>query len=303
MRTWWLAEMCALRLDAYRILVGIGLCAHSLQRALDPGFAVPAVSLGNCRSPWTDSACSWLTGLSAPAVRAGFFVEALVATLIVAGIAPRVAAAVLFVLSLASYRAILPDANLDDYASCAITLVLLLVPIGRSARVRIAGRRIVPRINPRISAASVSIFTLTLLCVYLVGGPFELSGAYGQSSRVVPNLFRLVAIALVVPSDVTRRLGIALQVALHAYLAFKTHLLLTNVVLGASALLFWGEAPNSAPRSRWSVDTGAAIELGFVAVTVLGVLWALAGPGAFPNPALTFGQSLGILPSHAASLP
>jgi hypothetical protein len=125
----------ALAVDAFRVLAG-GLL--SVRCAQDARF-IPQLVLDGLWHPSAPASATLFSALSTAVgrlgpngLRAWFVLGAVLGALIALGCAPRICAALLLVISAASYYMIRPAVTLDDYFAEAVPFWLVLLPIGRT---------------------------------------------------------------------------------------------------------------------------------------------------------------------------
>lgn len=243
-RTWWGLERSARSLDRFRVAAGAGLSLHV-------GLAASAAS----------GAQAWL----AYAALTG----ALAMTL---GVWARAAAALLYAAMLALPP---PDprsgAWLEPYAPHVVALMLCLMPIGRTLRLLGPARRETEA--PWVSGVAASVLLLYVLALYFGAalGTLALPAARPELALVLPA----IAVAFVLNGPLFGRLGVALQLGTHGYLALQPGAQpVVHLMLASTALLFASEPPRD-NQARAAFDAGAAAAVAFGVLFVLVVLGTL----------------------------
>ena len=270
---WWLAWRTPGPVDAFRAVAGVTLVAHFAVLARDTLPAMTRVVAGLSEGAGADPrqvVRPWLIdgGLSASALH-GVFVGAIaLAVLTGVGIAPRATAIALLAVSVAIYRAIYPIADESDFFANVTALFLVSMPAGGTfAPFRPRARR-----SAKVPGTPVTILLVAITACYISGQPLgQLAGADApESVRLAAAAARFVPIAFVLPVPGLRWVAVGAQLLVHGYLLATGHAALPNVVLAASALLFWGDAVDGS--EAWTLDVGAAVGALAVAGLILGAV-------------------------------
>ena len=289
----------AIALGSYRVVAGCALAAHFVRHAFE---IVPWISGSSLVGERVSMGWPHVWLASAPPsfqLRAVFIVCALLGLLIALGIATRVAAATLYTVSVATYWAVLPIANLDDYLANLTTLMLLALPNYQGFRLRRLGAP-APAMGADPSTSSVTAWLVCILCLYVCSEATGLAGAETKNAKLVANALRIVAIGLVIPAISVRRLAVAVQICLHTYLLSISDLFLTHLVLGGSAILFWARTGQGAARARVTLDAGGVVSAAFLVVIAIGLGWGFVDPGREePKRMVGLASNLGLFPVHA----
>jgi hypothetical protein len=274
---WWLAWRDPAPVDLFRAVVAVGLMVHFAMHLRETAPLLAGAGLydpgvyGYAVRPWL------LVGLPPVALECVFAAAVLLAALTGIGVAPRRTALVLFAISVATYRAIFPIADEGDFFANATALSLALMPAGGTLTSLGRGGRA----KPRVPGLAVTIVLIAVAGYYLSGQ--VAAGSDVGAARQAAAIARFIPIAFVLPLPALRWVGVAAQILVHGYLAATTHAILANVVLAATALLFWGEA--SAETRGWTIDAGGALCVVLLVLLVMGAvapLWA-ARPSVAPT--------------------
>ena len=291
---WWLGSRHALPLDVYRIVVGGFVLLHFMSllvefeaAAAQPGHRLQAVP-GLLRA----------LGVDARPPTIGLLLNAAIAlsVLVIVGVAARLCAAVLFLLSVAVCRAILPITSLDDHLLCVALFWLCLLPVGRTLSVaRVGGARSWG--SERVEGWTACALALHMLLLQFDHALWQASGVGVLGAAPMTLAMTMVTAGLVAPGRPVRVAAILGMVGLHLLLAQMTGLVASHGLLAASAIVFWGEPAGPAPRNAafaTPAALGAAavvLSLGFFGSHKLGasqtataiseVLW---DAGLLPSP-------------------
>jgi hypothetical protein len=294
-RKWWLLERSARSLDLFRIVVATILAAHFTMHFVQtaPLLAYPGIVGSTPLDAGGWARTSWLQDLPLWSIRAVFAFAGGAALAIAAGVAPRVAAGLVHLVAVSTYWAVSPFAGIDDFVVNLASLVLVLMPIGRTRRPWQARRA--ENAAERVPALSVSMWLVGASFLYLDRGLGALFPD-DANAHVLAIVAAAIPIAYVLPAKSLRSVGVLLQLGLHAWLAFTTKLFVANAILAATAILFWGEIP--ARRARpWVLDAGSAATSGLVLMGVIAFAGMRLEPGRSPIPAVRVLADLGALPA------
>lgn len=295
-RRFWLIERSAASLVRFRVLAACGLSVHFAAHWLETpalfGWSFPEALalLGQSSSE------AWTSALSPRALSLLFGCAVGLAISIALGVAPRACAALLYVISIVSYRIFFPIAGLDDYLANVTTLFLILMPSGRAARPPSRGWRAQTSTAAQsVSGIAAAVFLSFVILIYLTSGFGQLT-AHDTLGPVFDTVVRLLPAAFVLPVSGLCTLGVALQLAIHAYLGLTTSSLFANIILAASGALFYGERERP-PGGARLFDAGAVVALLGAAIGAVLVAGALLGQSAVLGPATRAFFDAGLLPA------
>jgi hypothetical protein len=295
-RRWWLLERSPVAVGRFRVLAAGALAFHFGAHWLyTPSVFAwsSAEELAAMGSPFPAS--SWLSAFSAFGLRPVFALAVGLALATGFGIAPRLCAALLYVVSVVTYRVVFPVAGLDDFLANVTALFLVLMPAGQA----FVGSR---KATGSVSGVAITVFLALVVVVYVTSGFGELSSAEGSASRYFDPVARLIPVAFVLPIPGLAVIGIGLQLALHIYFGATTPALFTNLLLAASGVLFWGEREKRSTGVR-VFDAGAVVALLVAFVAVVLTVGALSGNSARLAPAARAFYDAGLLPPRPSPLP
>jgi hypothetical protein len=312
-RKWWMGERAAGPLDRFRIVAGFGLLVHfgkhfveSAPLLAHAGLYDPALMGEN----WAAGAGWLISGLSEFGLKTVFACGMLLAASVTVGFAPRVCAAILYLLSVASYRAILPIATLDDYLANVTALFLCLAPIGRTFVLLKPTRALFARPkagqigttaekhNPassRVSGLVTTVFLLHALALYLTGGFGALRDSRPESAGWMHFATLAIPVAFVLPIPGLVLLGLVLQLVLHVDGLIGTPWVFSHIVLAATGILFWGERDEATPRAG-VLDASAVVALVAAVLWVWGMGAALFGRAGQSGAAERILADTGLMP-------
>jgi hypothetical protein len=216
------------------------------------------------------------------------------------GISVRACAALLLIVNVLLGRALFQLQHLDDWLASVSCFWLLVLPVGRSW---LASRRSTePARGARVSGLVVSILLAHVLAFYLNVRLWSVFSPLWQPNQLVTIAACLVPGLYLAPFMAARRAAAMLQLGLHVYLAWTIGEPLTQGLLMATSLLFWGErAPQLQQRDAGTRLDLAATAAGCYSLTLL--LWSaslLVGPNDLT---FTTGQVLQDLGLHPPLLP
>lgn len=298
-RKWWLAQRAPGPVDGFRLVAGAALFVHfggHLSGSV-PFLAWSGIYDPRFLGPGWWVRVSWLASGLSPTELQLFFASAMLLALAVAvGVAPRASAAALFCMSVATYWAIFPVADLSDYLASVTTLFLTLMPVGRACTLFDASRLSSARTVP---GSAVTMFLVQIAFVYLSGGLGAFSSTEGD--RYAQAATRAIPIAFILPVPGLRFLGVTLQLCAHGYWIAKSHLIFANVILAASGILFWGEVEDDAHSRPWVMDGGAVVGALYALTVLVAEGDSLVGVPAAP--AVHVLADLGLLPRRIEPLP
>jgi hypothetical protein len=232
-------------LTLFRLVCGLGLALYFLNHYLTTidliayhglydadamrALGVPVRNVG------------WLTERSPVELRVLFLCAMALAVLGGAGVFPRAISAVLFVVALSSYRAVLPISHLDDYLATVTAFWLVLLP-GPDGSLLTKGYWRCETTRYGLSDIAFVFVGYTLL-LYLVLG---LGLLQAGSPSLAPRSVHLVVLGCclipafaVAPGRWSKLTGAVLQILLHGYLAATTELVVTHLLLCATGLVLW----------------------------------------------------------------
>ncbi len=300
-RKWWLLARSPRTLRRFRLLAGTALAIHFAAHwlhtpSLFVWLSVQDVALTGNAPP----APAFLHGATAPELSALFALGSGLSMAVAAGFHARVAAALLYTVCLVTYRVAFPIADLDDYLAGIAALFLSLMPDSGALALRTRDGR--ERGLPPVSGVATLVFLTFVILVYVTSGFGHLTSALAGNPPQLVTVARLIPVTFVLPVPGLAAVGILLQLALHAYLGFATPALLSHLLLGATALLFWGEREQSASRAP-PFNAGAVTSMLLAFATLLLVGASLLGQGASRAPALRAFYDAGLLPpaTHPAA--
>jgi hypothetical protein len=299
--TWWLVRRAPAALHRFRCLAGAALFVHFAGHLSDTVPVLAWSGVFDARLPESSSAIgpSGLgAGLSPTGLELVFGLAMLLAAAIALGVLPRVAAAGLFGISVATYRAIFPIAALDDYLANVTTLFLALIPSGCGAVFR-TRRTPSAAVRGSVCGVAATTFLTAILFVYLSGGLGEFSSTTA-GGRYAEIATRMIPLAFIIPVPGSRAFGVAMQLALHGYWMSKTDSVFANLILPASGLLFWGQIED-ATGPRPMVDAGAII--GILCVVTAAAAEGSVLMGGRASPAIRVFADVGLLPRKLGPMP
>jgi hypothetical protein len=192
---------------------------------------------------------------------------------IVFGAAPRLSAIALFALSIMTHWAILPIVSIDDYVANVVLGFLSLLPIGTTLCLRSIRNAWLRGTSSPVCGVAASILLLQSSFLYLSGRIGDLCGANPSASQFVAVVSQLIPVCYVLPTFTFKKLGLLLQLGIHTYLAATTGVIVANLLLAATALLFWRES-QSTPRPKVHVDAGGMTAMTYVLIALM----RMAGP-------------------------
>jgi hypothetical protein len=297
---WWLGRRAAAPLDRFRVVIGLALVAHFAD--LLRNTAPLLVGSGLYDPAFVDQASvtrssPLAAGLSLPELDAVFAFGMVLAVCVAIGAGARVCAAMLYVISLATYWAVGPVADLGDQLACVAPLFLVLLPASPTLRPRGLGPR--RRTGPpaRLPGMSTTALLLLVMFVYFHGALIDPAAPDGV--RRVATVLRFLPIAFLLPVPGLAALGVGVQLAAHAYLAIETQAVFPHLVLAATGLLFWGEVDQGA--TEWVADAGCVLSVGYVALFVAAAVLPLGALGAAGARTLRLAADLGAVSKRAVS--
>ena len=278
---WWIEERSALSVDAFRILAGAALTAHFVVAARDLPVAVgqrglyaagedpSGGSLAHAAFVWLDAYVSWARVVTSAGL--------LLSVAILLGIAPRLCAFALFLVSTWIHRVAFAVSTLDDSVVVVVAFWLCLRPIGKTLNVAGIGRQERWR-ETRVEGWTSLLFVTHLL---LLQTNLTLWRAYAPTWYAAGPLelpFLLVGACFLLPGRIARLLGIVAWVALHVALGLRSGLLFTHAAAVSAALLLCatrdasiGHRPSIHPFSANAV--AGAVLLVLELILQVNVLW------------------------------
>lgn len=229
--------------------------------------------------------------LSAPALRALFCIPVLLALAIAFDVWPRLCAAGVGLVAVATYWVLWPAAYVDDSAAIGLALWTLLLPV--AAR---------DQPGASVPALAVNALLVQVLLGDFAGAVGPLSGLAGDPLRWSTMALRAAAVLLLCPNGLLVLLGMGIQIGVHGYLAWTTPAHVFNLALGAGSLLFWGDAPPAGARRR-PIDAGAVGAVAAVWLAACVVVYQIGlRRGPFEAAARVFGD-LGLSPPNGVPTP
>jgi hypothetical protein len=237
---WWVEERSALSVDAFRIFIGSALSAHFFAAARDlpsafgrNGLYLPPGDLGGSSVAyaaflWIEQYASWARIVTCAGL--------LFSVGIVLGIAPRICAFLLFLVSTWIHRVAITVTSLDDSVVVVVAFWLCLLPLGGTLHLEGIPQRRRWR-SLRVEGWTALLFVTQLL---LLQANLALWRDYGPTWYAVGRWELLpcaVSGCLLLPSRAVRFLGIAALVVLHVWLALRSGLAFAHAAAVSAAIL------------------------------------------------------------------
>lgn len=258
----------------FRFAIGCVLAAYFLSHARTTAEVLggSGVCIAELLPKGVGFRSSWLVGHSTIFLRTIFFGGGLIALAIGAGVVARLWALPLYLLCISTHWALFPLVCLDDYVTNVAVLFLALLPSGRVFASRSApAQPASPRSRPN---AAVLVLFLNVMFLYVSGTLGKLSGVSPSAERNVVLASRLIPVIFFVAGSMSRAVGIALQLGLHAYLAATTLSIYANLLLAATSLLFWSEIHSTTARKvRLDASAMGAVLFTLLTIVNLGTSW------------------------------
>lgn len=294
-------------LVVFRMLAGVTLACYFVDHLrhsvpLATGAICDAATLRRIGIPIRGE--TWVAA-GALAARVSFAAGVLSSAALSVGMAPRFAAALIFCITVSTYRALLPTTYLDDFIAIATAFWLAVLPGPQGAIWHAAfARNVRGKVIPSEWTASFVLFVSVLYISLALG---MLSGATPTwtAPRAAQFACILVPAFLIAPSE-GRVVGAVVQVVLHVYFVARGGPVVAHVLLAGTGLVLW-------TRSRSQDAVRVAISLPMIgALTYAALLGGLEiGRGLLPrstHAALTrLAFDLGVLPEgmrvHVPSSP
>jgi hypothetical protein len=259
----------ALFVDAFRVLGGFLLSIHyARQVRFAPRFTEieGLVSATSGSRAILELPSAWISRIGPHGAQAWLSLGTALAALVVLGLAPRVSAALLLIVSAITYHAVQPAAMLDDYFAATLAFWLTLLPTGRTLSLRTI------RFRRDWAAERTSFVTCVECLLFILIALFELGLRDGNIPAFAQFGFLVAAACIMAPIREWRAVGGVLAVASVWAFSRVNGVLLALAATGAMCALLcaaviwsWKGEPDKLRR----IEIGPAAAIGGTAVVLL----------------------------------